>query len=99
VGIIGALELAGSVRPRPASLQIAGPYRFVDTRSISGDADHVRDRPYDRIAPRLPRSRPPSDDRDTVGERSLGRTFGADCARYKRQVPWRVTTSTRCPIE
>jgi protein-S-isoprenylcysteine O-methyltransferase Ste14 len=93
VGVIDALELAG-IRSSggPASLQITGPYRFVRhpiylgwMLIVFGAAHMTRDRAtfaaittiYLIIA--MPWE-----------ERSLGRTFGNDYARYKQRVRWRV---------
>ena len=93
VGIIDALELAGIRSDRgPASLQIAGPYRFVRhplylgwLLIVFGTAHMTGDRAtfaavttaYLMIA--IPWE-----------ERSLERTFGTDYVRYKQKVPWRV---------
>lgn len=93
VGVIDALELAGiHSSGGSASLQIAGPYRFVRhplylgwMLIVFGAAHMTGDRAtfaavttiYLMIA--MPWE-----------ERSLERTFGTDYARYKQRVPWRV---------
>ena len=93
VGAIDALELAGiHSSGGPASLQIAGPYRFVRhplylgwMLIVFGAAHMTGDRAtfaavttiYLMIA--MPWE-----------ERSLERTFGTDYARYKQRVRWRV---------
>lgn len=93
VSVIDALELAGvHSSGGPASLQVAGPYRFVRhplylgwMLIVFGAARMTGDRAtfaavttiYLLIA--MPWE-----------ERSLERTFGNDYARYKQRVPWRI---------
>jgi len=93
VGSIDALELAG-IRSNggPASLQIAGPYRFVRhplylgwMLIVFGTAHMTGDRiTFAAITTAYLVIAVPWE------ERSLERTFGTDYTRYKQQVPWRV---------
>ncbi len=93
VGSIDALELAG-IRSSggPASLQIAGPYRFVRhplylgwMLIVFGAAHMTGDRiAFAAITTTYLMIAMPWE------ERSLERTFGTGYTRYKQQVPWRV---------